>query len=99
MMNYLDELNKKEEPTLDETRDQQKHDGQAWVANGDFLGSLKDALQLWDAVCSPIPVPTVGEPANTNAVLQVYAGVKVAGSEVSDRKMWDDVDQWLSQRR
>ena len=50
MMNYLDELNGKDTPTAETTREQQKHLAAGWVANGDFLGSLQDALQLWDAV-------------------------------------------------
>ena len=53
MMNYLDELNGKESPTAETTREQQKHLAVGWVANGDFLGSLQDALQLWDAVSAP----------------------------------------------
>ena len=56
MMNYLDELNGKEDPTAETSREQQKHLAQGWVANGDFLDSLRDALQLWDAV-RPFPPP------------------------------------------
>lgn len=57
IMNYLDELNAKDEPTAETTREQQKHLAQGWVANGDFLSSLKDALQLWDAVGCPLACP------------------------------------------
>lgn len=78
MMNYLDELDGKDTPTAETTREQQKHLAVGWVANGDFLGSLQDALQLWDAV---------------------YKGVTLAGQEVPDRKMWDEANEWLSQRR
>ena len=49
-MNYLDELNGKDHPTSQSTREQQKYLATGWIANGDFLGSLEDALQLWDAV-------------------------------------------------
>lgn len=49
-MNYLDELDGKEDATAQSTRDQQKYLAAGWIANGDFPGSLQDALQLWDAV-------------------------------------------------
>lgn len=97
-MNYLDELNGREEPTAETSREQQKHLAQGWVANGDFLDSLRDALQLWDAVRSP----RYGRSkliTTANMAVQVYAGVKTAGAEVTDRSMWDEANQWLSQRR
>ncbi len=98
MMNYLDELNGREEPTAETSREQQKHLAQGWVANGDFLDSLRDALQLWDAVRSPFYGRSkLITPANMTA--QVYAAVTTAGAEVTDRSMWDEADQWLSQRR
>ena len=97
-MNYLDELNGRDEPTAETSREQQKHLAQGWVANGDFLSSLKDALQLWDAVGSPFH-GRHSQLVQANTAEQVYAGVKTAGAEVPDRSMWDEADEWLSQRR
>ena len=31
--------------------------------------------------------------------VQVYSAVSVAAERVKDRAMWDDVNEWLSQRR
>lgn len=30
---------------------------------------------------------------------QVYKGVKLAGKDVKNGNMWDEVDEWLSSRR
>ena len=97
-MNYLDELNGRDEPTAETIREHQKHLAQGWVANGDFLSSLKDAVQLWDAVGSPFD-SRHSQLVQANTAEQVYEGVKTAGAEVPDRSMWDEVDEWLSQRR
>ena len=32
-------------------------------------------------------------------VCQVYKGVSTSGELIKDKKMWDEVDQWLSDRR
>ena len=31
--------------------------------------------------------------------VQVYSAVSVAGESVKDKGMWDEVNEWLSQRR
>ena len=31
--------------------------------------------------------------------VQVYSAVSVAGASVKDKGMWDEVNEWLSQRR
>ena len=32
-------------------------------------------------------------------LVQVYSAVNVAGESVKDKGMWDEVNEWLSQRR
>ena len=50
VMSYLDELNRKDDPTDALTREKHQNSAQSWVPNCDFKGSLADGLQLWDAV-------------------------------------------------
>ncbi|KAL8735967.1 MAG: hypothetical protein Q9166_000529 [cf. Caloplaca sp. 2 TL-2023] len=81
MLNYLDELFTREDPTSETTREEISGRGQGWVIHGDFKASQQLAFQLWNAV---------------------YQGVRVAkdsGEEIKEIQMWDDVDQWLAQRR
>ncbi|KAL8830353.1 MAG: hypothetical protein Q9170_005766 [Blastenia crenularia] len=81
VLNYLDELPSRPEPTSEATRDEIKSKGQGWIAHGDFNRSLLHAFQLWDAVYGAVK------------------GAKEYGEEVKELKMWEEVDQWLSQRR
>ena len=95
-MHYLDDLCDYTTPTSLETRKEVRTKGQDWIQKSDFSGSLDDAFQLWDAVSA---VDLVAVDCQYSLDTQVYKGVKAAGEEVMDSKMWDEVDQWLSQRR
>lgn len=81
VLQYLDELSSRPEPTSETTRNEMKNRGPEWMKYCDFELSLQHGFQLWDAV---------------------YSGIKqaeVLGEEVKEVKMWEEIDQWLSQRR
>ena len=96
-MTYLDELSGRETPTFEDTRNEMKTKCQTWVEYCDLPGSLNDAFQLWDAVCSAQTMIDFYEQLLN--VYQVFRGVKAAENEVMDDGMWIEVDQWLFQRR
>lgn len=96
VMNYLDELDGQPEPTAKLSIDRQKHLACQWVMNGDFMSSFYEFGLMWNAVRTLLCCLTS---SYAHSLLQVYAGVKVAGAEVADQEMWDETNEWLQLRR
>ena len=95
-LSYLDHLEQHGDPMAKATRDQTRAQGQQWIRYSEFEPSLDNAFRIWDAVSWQC---LLGSPMNVLTNLQVYDGVKTAGSLVKEREMWDDTNEWLAQRR
>ena len=96
-LNYLDQLETHGDPTVEATHRITREKAQGWFRHSEFTASLEDAFKLWDAVSS-IFKPQIMTRTH-DEILQVYIGVKDARDLVGDRKLWDNTDQWLAQRR
>ncbi|KAJ6113118.1 XPG N-terminal [Penicillium capsulatum] len=93
---YLDDLPLQANPTSPEARSEVKSKGKEWFQHSEsFNGNLELAFKLWDAVSASLILPM--SPANSG--IQVYKGTQTAGKEIKDSKLWEDANEWLSERR
>lgn len=88
------------DPTSEATRVEMRQCAQGWVKHCDFDASQRHAFQLWDVVSAMLD--SMWNHVSLTTTTQIYDAVKQANADgiaVEEVQMWDDVDQWLSQRR
>ncbi|KAI4192530.1 MAG: hypothetical protein LQ346_004272, partial [Caloplaca aetnensis] len=99
-LTYLDEFSMRPDPTSEATRVEMRQCAQGWVKHCDFDASQRHAFQLWDVVSAMLD--SMWNHVSLTTTTQIYDAVKQANADgiaVEEVQMWDDVDQWLSQRR